>query len=248
MVEHPRSTEDDPAQGTTHLVGVDEAGRGPVIGPLVVAAIAVPLDGGEDRLREMGVRDSKKLAPVRRDQLARVLEGDYPHRVIAVPASDIDALRSTASLNLIEARIFASVVLALVADLGEGAVVTAYLDAADTSETTFERYFVGSMTGASGAEVVRGVVSRHEADDSFPVVSAASVLAKARREVEVARISEELGEDFGSGYPGDERTIAFLEKWITEKGVLPPHTRSSWRTAQRLLDRHGAQVRTLDEF
>lgn len=248
MVEHPRSTEDDPAQGTTHLVGVDEAGRGPVIGPLVVAAIAVPLDGGEDRLREMGVRDSKKLAPARRDQLARVLEGDYPHRVIAVPASDIDALRSTASLNLIEARIFASVVLALVADLGEGAVVTAYLDAADTSETTFERYFVGSMTGASGAEVVRGVVSRHEADDSFPVVSAASVLAKARREVEVARISEELGEDFGSGYPGDERTIAFLEKWITEKGVLPPHTRSSWRTAQRLLDRHGAQVRTLDEF
>jgi len=248
MVEHPRSTEDGPAQGTTHLVGVDEAGRGPVIGPLVVAAIAVPLDGGEDRLREMGVRDSKKLAPARRDQLARVLEGDYPHRVIAVPASDIDALRSTASLNLIEARIFASIVLALVADLGEGAVVTAYLDAADTSETTFERYFVGSMTGASGAEVVRGVVSRHEADDSFPVVSAASVLAKARREVEVARISEELGEDFGSGYPGDERTIAFLEKWITEKGVLPPHTRSSWRTAQRLLDRHGAQVRTLDEF
>lgn len=229
-------------------MGVDEAGRGPVIGPLVVAAIAVPVEGGEDELRGLGVRDSKKLAAARRDHLATVLAEGYPHQVITVPAADVDALRSTASLNVIEARLFASAVLSLVASLGEGAVVTAYLDAADTSETTFERYFTSSMAKASGADAVRGVVSRHEADDAFPVVSAASVLAKARREVEVAAIARELGEDFGSGYPGDGRTIAFLEKWISEKGVLPPHTRSSWRTAQRLLDRLGAHVRTLDEF
>jgi ribonuclease HII len=61
VVERPRSPGDAPPEGTTHLVGVDEAGRGPVIGPLVVAAMAVPADGGERRLREMGVRDSKKL-------------------------------------------------------------------------------------------------------------------------------------------------------------------------------------------
>ncbi len=218
------------------------------MGPLVVAAIAVPASGGEERLRELGVRDSKKLAPARRDQMAQSLLGDHPNQVIVVPAADIDALRSTASLNLIEARLFASAVLALVDRLGEGTVVTAYLDAADTSEATFERYFRSAMAGAPGAVTVRGVISRHEADDVFPVVSAASVLAKSRREVEVSLISQELGEDFGSGYPGDERTIAFLEKWISEKGVLPPHTRSSWRTAQRLLDRHGAHVRTLDEF
>jgi ribonuclease HII len=229
-------------------VGVDEAGRGPVVGPLVVAALAVPIEGGEDRLREMGVRDSKKLAAARRDRIARILDDDYVHQVIEVPSTDIDALRTTTSLNVIEARLFASAVLAVVERLGEGARVTAYLDAADTSETTFERYFRGSLSGSPAAASVIGVVSRHEADDAFPVVSGASVLAKARREEAVARIREELGEDIGSGYPSDSRTIAFLEKWIIEKGVLPPHTRASWKTAQRLLDRHGENVRRLDDF
>jgi ribonuclease HII len=92
------------------------------------------------------------------------------------------------------------------------------------------------------------VVSRHEADDLFPVVSAASILAKTRREEAVTRIREELGDDIGSGYPSDRTTIEFLEKWISEKGVLPPHTRRSWRTAQRLLDRHGGGVRRLDDY
>lgn len=229
-------------------MGVDEAGRGPVIGPLVVAAVAVPVEGGEDHLRRLGVRDSKKLQASRREHLAQEIGEGYPHTVIEVPADDIDALRATASLNVIEARIFASAVLGLVAKIGEEARVTAYLDAADTSETTFERYFRGSMADSPGADAVIGVVSRHEADDSFPVVSAASVLAKSRREEAVARIARELGEDFGSGYPSDRVTVAFLEKWIMEKGVLPPHTRSSWKTAQRLLDRHGSQVRRLDDF
>jgi ribonuclease HII len=218
------------------------------MGPLVVTALAVPREGGEDRLRELGVRDSKKLQAARRDRLAGILVDDYVHQVIELPAEDIDALRSTASLNVIEARLFASAVLGVIAQLGEGAAVTAYLDAADSSEATFERYFMGSLAGAPGAEAVVGVVSRHEADDTFPVVSAASVVAKARREEAVARITEELGEDLGSGYPSDPKTIAFLEKWIMEKGVLPSHTRASWKTAQRLLDRHGSQVRRLDDF
>ncbi len=245
--ERSRGARDPPPPGTTHVIGVDEAGRGPVMGPLVVAALAVPADGGEDQLREMGVRDSKKLLPAKRETLAAALS-DRPHQVIEVPASDVDALRSTASLNVVEARIFASATLGVIAQLGEGARVAVYLDAADTSEATFERYFSGAIADAPGKGAVVSVVSRHEADDIFPVVSGASVLAKSRREEAVARIREELGEDFGSGYPADARTIAFLEKWITDKGVLPPHTRRSWRTAQRLLDRHGASVRRLDDF
>ena len=247
-VEHTKFPGDAPSPGTTHLVGVDEAGRGPVIGPLVVAAVAVPLDGGEDRLREMGVRDSKKLGATRREELAKIIGGDYVHTIIEVPADDIDALRATATLNVIEGRIFASAVLGVLAQLGDEARVTAYLDAADSSEATFERYFRGSLKGSPGAEAVIGVVSRHEADDIFPAVSAASVLAKSRREEAVARIAKELGEDYGSGYPSDKVTIGFLEKWIMEKGVLPPHTRTSWKTAQRLLDRHGSQARRLDDF
>ncbi len=248
VVEYPASSGDRPVEGSTHLVGVDEAGRGPVIGSLVVAAVAVPVEGGEAWLRELEVRDSKKLAAAKRDRLAGIIAGRTVHQVIEVPAEDIDALRATASLNVIEARLFASAVLAVVQKLDDGSRVTAYLDAADTSETTFERYFRGSMGASPGAEAVVGVVSRHEADDAFPVVSAASVLAKARREEVVARIREELGEDIGSGYPSDRRTVAFLENWIMEKGVLPPHTRASWKTAQRLMDRHSSEVRRLDDF
>jgi ribonuclease HII len=248
VVEYPISPGDEPVSGSTHVLGVDEAGRGPVIGPLVVAAVAVPVEGGEDWLRELGVRDSKKLAAERRDRLAGMIGEETVHQVIEVPAEDIDALRATASLNVIEARLFASAALSVVAQLGEGAQVTAYLDAADSSETTFERYFKGSLADSPGAEAVLGVVSRHEADDTFPVVSAASVMAKAQREVAVARICSELGTDLGSGYPSDPKTTGFLEKWIMEKGVLPPHTRASWKTAQRLLDRHGSEVRRLDDF
>ncbi len=246
VVEWPRSTGDEPHPDTTHLVGVDEAGRGPVLGPLVVAAIAVPLSS-EATLREMGVRDSKKLQANRRDRLAGELTM-YHHRVVEVPAEDVDALRSTASLNVIEARLFASTVLGVLEELGPEGRASVYLDAADATESTFERHFRGALGDDPRAGRVVHVVSRHEADDLFPVVSAASILAKTRREEALARLRKELGDDIGSGYPSDGRTIAFLEKWITEKGVLPPHTRASWRTAQRLLDRHGGAARRLDEY
>jgi ribonuclease HII len=238
---------DGPPPDATHLVGVDEAGRGPVIGPLVVAALAVPAQGGEDRLREMRVRDSKKLQVARRDRLYREL-GPFPHAVIEVPAEDIDALRTSATMNVLEARLFASVVSALVGQLGEGTRAAVYLDAVDTDELVFARHFRTALAGDPLAARVVHVVSRHEADDTFPVVSAASIIAKGRREEAVARIREELGADMGSGYPGDRRTIAFLEKWISEKGGLPPHTRASWQTAKRLTGRRDAASSSLDNF
>ncbi len=238
---------DGPPPDATHLLGVDEAGRGPVMGPLVVAGLAVPAKGGEEHLRAMRVRDSKKLQVARRERLYHELVS-FPYAVIEVPAEDIDALRTSASMNVLEARLFASVVSALVGKLGEGARVAVYLDAVDTDELVFARHFRSALAGDPLATRVVQVVSRHEADDTFPVVSAASIVAKGRREEAVARIREELGVDIGSGYPGDRRTIAFLEKWISEKGCLPPHTRTSWRTAQRLTGRRDAASSSLDDF
>jgi len=236
-----------PPPGATHLIGVDEAGRGPVIGPLVVAALAVPVEGGEDVLRRMGVRDSKKLQVARRDRLYAELVR-YPHAVVEVPAEDIDALRTTETMNVMEAQLFASVVLDLLSRLGEGAKAAVYLDAADASESVFERQFRAALAGGPRAGAVVHVVSRHKADDRFPVVSAASIVAKGRREDAVARIRAELGQDIGSGYPADPRTKAFLEKWITEKGNLPPHTRRSWKTAKRAQGNHPCKEGSLDDF
>jgi ribonuclease HII len=212
------------------ICGVDEAGRGPVIGPLVVAGVAVESDV---RLRALNVRDSKKLSPDRREALAPEIEKVGTSHVIVIPASDIDVMRAEMSLNDFEARLFASVIDAL-------RPATAYVDAVDVDEIEFKRAILREVS--FDVEVV----SQHNADELFPVVSAASILAKVRRDAEVRRIEEELGEPIGSGYPSDPSTIAFLEKWIREKGSLPPYTRASWDTARRLLAE--ARLRKLDDF
>jgi len=212
------------------ICGVDEAGRGPVLGPLVIAGVAVDSDVP---LRALNVRDSKKLSPERRSRLAPEIEKIAKYEVVVIPAKDIDAMRGEMTLNDFEARVFATIVERLHPTI-------AYVDAVDVDEIDFKR----SIQRYIPYDVE--IVSQHNADELFPVVSAASILAKVRRDAEIRAIEEELGQPVGSGYPGDPVTIAFLEKWIREKGSLPPHTRASWDTAKRLLAE--AATRKLEEF
>ena len=212
------------------ICGVDEAGRGPVLGPLVVAGVLVESDVP---LRHLNVRDSKKLSPERRELLAPEIEKVSRCEVVVVSAKDIDVMRAQMSLNDFEAHLFASVVETLHPE-------TAYVDAVDVDEIEFKRAILKELP----FEVE--VVSQHEADDLFPVVSAASIVAKVRRDAEMRRIEGELGQPVGSGYPSDPLTIGFLEKWIREKGAPPPYTRLTWDTTRRLLAE--AKNRKLDEF
>lgn len=212
------------------IAGVDEAGRGPVIGPMVVAGVALESDAP---LRQLNVRDSKKLAPQRREALAPEIEKLCRHEVLVVPAGDIDAMRSEMTLNDFEAKLFATIIERLRPEV-------AYVDSADVDEFEFRRAIQRELPFECE------IVSKHQADDLFPVVSAASILAKVRRDAEMRKIEAELHERIGSGYSHDEETIAFLERWIREKGGLPPHTRASWDTAKRLLAQ--VQSRKLDEF
>lgn len=212
------------------ICGIDEAGRGPVLGPLVVAGVMVESDAP---LRALSVRDSKKLSPERRTQLAPQIEKVGRHEILVVPAKDIDITRGEMSLNDFEARLFAKIIEQL-------RPAIAYVDAVDVDEIDFKRSIQRHV--AYDVEIV----SQHNADELFPVVSAASILAKVRRDAEIKAIEVELGEPVGSGYPGDPVTIAFLERWINEKGSLPPHTRATWDTAKRLLG--NAATRKLEEF
>lgn len=212
------------------ICGVDEAGRGPVLGPLVVAGVMVDSDVP---LRHLNVRDSKKLSPERRELLAPEIEKVARCEVVVVTAADIDVMRAQMSLNAFEAQLFARIVETLHPE-------TAYLDAVDVDEIEFKRDILKLIP----FEVE--IVSQHEADDLFPVVSAASIVAKVRRDAEMRRIEAELGQPIGSGYPSDPVTIAFLEKWIKEKGSPPPHTRLTWDTTRRLLAE--SKTRKLDEY
>ncbi len=214
------------------ICGIDEAGRGPVIGPLVVAGVLLD----DQRVLEgRGIRDSKRLSPSRRFELYDYIVDSAEHFCVKVSAEDIDDLRSTNSLNYIEASLFASVIEELCPERTK-----VFVDAADVDEENFARNVKSHLTKPID------LVSKHGADDIFPVVSAASILAKVERDKEVKRIAQELNCDLGSGYPSDKKTIAFLNKWTEERGTLPKYTRKSWKTAKNILN--SLKNRKLEEF
>lgn len=214
----------------TRICGVDEAGRGPVIGPLIVAGVLVEDD---TQLREIQVRDSKKLSEKRREELAKKIVEIAECAIEVVPAEDIDEMRKLMTINEFEARLFASILERLRPD-------TAYLDSADANCKTFENSVRKEL------DFDLEIICEHKADERYPVVSAASIIAKEKREEEVRRISEELDEDVGSGYPADPITVEFMQRWISENGDLPPNTRRSWETARKMLS--VSKLRKLDEY
>ena len=139
-----------------------------------------------------------------------------------MPADDIDTMREGMTMNQIETKVFASI-------LDKLRPKVAYVDSADVNEQRFGEDIKKQL------DFELEIISKHGADETYPIVSAASIIAKTTRDYEVQKIKKELGSDLGSGYPSDETTIKFLEKWIYDHGELPPHTRRSWKTAQRIL-------------
>ncbi|MFW6142121.1 MAG: ribonuclease HII [Candidatus Saliniplasma sp.] len=214
------------------ICGIDEAGRGPVIGPMVVAGIVVKEDTD---LIELDVKDSKRLSPKRRKSLETEIKKLGVHSLRILPAEEIDRLRDEMSLNEIEAGLFASIIEEICDE-----TTTIYVDAASTDEEKFAGMIQENL------EAPMDIISRHGADESYPVVSAASILAKVKRDQEVELIEEELGEEIGSGYPSDIRTRDFLKKWIDGHDDLPPYTRRSWETAREILSR--SKNSSLDDF
>lgn len=196
----------------------------------MVAGVAIESDVA---LRQLNVRDSKKLSPEKREALAPEIEKLARCEVLVIPAERIDAMRAEMSLNDFEAKLFAELIERLHPE-------TAYVDAADADAIEFKRCVQRELRFAVD------VVSQHKADELFPVVSAASILAKVRRDREMRVIEEAIGDAIGSGYSSDPDTIRFLEKWIKKEGTLPPYTRTSWDTARRLLAE--SRNRKLDEF
>lgn len=206
---------------------------GPVIGPLVIAGVSVEFLHSKCALclAKLGAKDSKALPPRSRAALAELMERErvgisyaeaWPELV------DDYVLRKgeTGGLNRLEASLMARVIEELGADL-------AYVDASDTDPYRFKAYLEEGLKGGID------LICEHHADRKYPVVSAASILAKVRRDEAIGRLRGEYG-DFGSGYASDPKTISFLRSWLRAHGEVPPIARRSWRTVwkarQRRLD------------
>jgi ribonuclease HII len=206
----------------TKILGIDEAGRGPVIGSLFVGGFLID-EKKLGELEKIGVKDSKKLSNEKRESLRKKLDEFGETFLIEFTASDIDDLREVMSLNEIELKGFAQIV-----DDAEPDRVFM-----DLPEPDGDR-FIGKVQDLMKTDIDLDFTAEHGADDTFPVVSAASIVAKSAREKHVEELQRKYGYDFKSGYPHDEPTIEFLKDYLEEKGDLPPETRESWSTAERI--------------
>lgn len=198
-------------------VGVDEAGKGPVLGSMFVAAVRIdPAEIPED------VDDSKRLTASRREELAETLrERAEAITVVEIPVERIDDPET--DMNELTVSGHAS---ALESAAAEGC--ECYLDAGDTNAVRFERR-VGERVGVDVE-----LRAEHGADETYPVVGAASIIAKSAREEHVSTLESEYG-SVGSGYPGDETTRTFLREFVREREALPSCARESWQTSRDIL-------------
>jgi ribonuclease HII len=103
----------------------------------------------------------------------------------------------------------------------------AYVDASDVLADRFKEHIVEKLSFKVK------IISEHKADFKYPVVSAASIIAKVERDRAIQELSEKYGK-IGSGYVTDPNTVAFLKRWLATHGSYPWFVRKSWKPAKAL--------------
>lgn len=203
------------------VCGVDEAGRGPAIGPMVIAGVSIE-SRRLPRLKRLGVRSSKGLSAARREGLyGEIIDVADSHKVSTVHPRTIDRHVRRHALNTMEAEQMAGIISALMPD-------RAYVDACDVNEARFGRAVSAGLSGGCAAKIV----SRHRADETCLAVSAASIVAKVVRDRAISRIQR--SHSVGSGYPSDRRCVSFLEAHARQNAAPPRFARATWLTVRRI--------------
>jgi len=204
----------------TTILGIDEAGRGSVIGPMVIAGVMIE-EKDEIKLRKIGAKDSKMLSPQQRERLYPLIKKiakDYV--ALKISAKEIDEMRKEKNLNIIEAEKMAQIIKTLKAD-------KAYVDTPQASTEKFKAILLNL------AQNHTEIIAENYCDERYPVCSAASIIAKVERDREVEKIKKLVGFDFGVGYSHDARSIEFVKKCLKDKEHLE-FIRHSWVTVDGL--------------
>lgn len=206
---------------SVQICGVDDAGRGSMLGPLVIAGISLnKID--IPKLSLLGVKDSKQLTPKSREELYKkiiALVDDY--YVAKISPKTIDISVENHNLNHLEAKYMAKVISKLNPDMS-------YVDSCDVNPQRFGK----EITLLSNNKKIR---SYHHADSRFVVVSAASIIAKVTRDRTIEKLRK--NHDVGSGYPSDSKTINFVKSYYQTNQTLPIFVRKSWKPTQKILNK-----------
>lgn len=215
----------------TRICGIDEAGRGPVIGPLVICGVAIK-ERDDALLKEIGAKDSKLLKPVERKKLAVEIKKIVDFKLIIVPPSEIDEILhgTESNLNWLEADKSVDIINELKPD-------TVYMDCPSINTEAFTAYM------AEKIDQKIALTCAHHADKDYPTVSAASILAKVKRDELIQEVKDEIGIDFGSGYPSDPKTKEFLQQyWDKHQKIF----RHSWASYKKVVQAKKQQ--SLEDF
>ena len=214
------------------VCGIDEAGRGPVIGPMVMAGVIID-DKDTAKLKQLGVKDSKLLASKQREALfPKIIKFVKAYKIIIIPAKEIDDALFSDDLNLnwLEAHKAAEIIKELSPD-------KVIIDSPSNNCSAYSQY-VRNLIPKNKAELI----CVHKADVKYPEVSAASILAKVTRDREMERIQQKYG-NTGPGYTSNAITQKFLmENWEKHPEIF----RHSWVSYQN--HKNSKLQKTLEDF
>lgn len=217
----------------TLICGIDEAGRGPIVGPLVIAGVLID-ERKLDQLSKIGVKDSKLLTHQSRIKIShKIKELIEDYRIIEISPQEIDgAVESkVTNLNKLEAEKAAQIIKELDPD-------KAIMDCPSPNIRKFHA-FMSELVDDSNIELVL----EHKADKNHVVVGAASILAKVRREEIVEEIEKKIGRSIGTGYQSNPECQKFLEECWDK---YPELFRKSWVTWKN--HQSSKMQKKLDEF
>jgi ribonuclease HII len=192
------------------LLGIDDAGRGPVIGPMLLAGVLMRKEAAEE-VKKLGVMDSKLLTPKKREDLIETIKTKSLASFFKIiTPSEIDTgFGEGYNLNEVEAIAAAMIINELVTKLSvqQRETVKIIIDCPSVNTAKWKEQVIKYLK-----EKKLNISCEHKADFNHPVVSAASIIAKVTRDAEIEKIKKQIGIDFGSGYPSDPKTIDFLKK------------------------------------
>ena len=218
------------------IIGTDEAGRGPVLGPLIMAALAFK-ESDIKKLEWLGVKDSKMLsAEVRENLFERIREivHDFRIEVIEPDAIDLSLEDASTNLNWLEADTTARLV-------GEMDADKIIIDCPSPNIKAYRTYLLKKLPNAVVKKAE--IIAEHKADVNYIVVAAASVIAKVLRDRAIENTKREIGIDFGSGYMSDPKTKDFLEKYHDK---YPELFRKKWQSYKKVEEQK--KQKTLGEY
>lgn len=244
-LDWPKIRVPDSCRGVDIVVGIDEAGRGPVLGSLVYCATFWPVSENE-AICKMGFDDSKQLKEGERDKfLQEILQHPSIGYVVRdITASEISEQMLRATPKSLNAVSYDAVIemLETIRDIAPEppSVKHVYVDTVGDPG-----YYRSKLLDAMGADFADEITVEKKADATYKVVGAASIIAKQSRDTLLERFQYgdglSLDKNFGSGYPGDEKCVQWMARSQNAVFGYPSEfVRFSWSTVRVSLKDRGA--------